>query len=562
MHKNQIEILQQKTKNLNILYVEDDFDSRKQVTQIFELLFNTITLADNGQEGLELYEKGEFDLVITDINMPKMDGITMSGIIKHKNISQKIIIVSAHDHGEYLLSAIRTGVDGFILKPVEIEQLLDSINKVATTISNEKLQQYYQEELEVEVAKKTRRLLEQAYTDDLTGVSNRKKLMMDLADDMEYKVLILLNIDNFEHINATYGYKNGEYILQKISEFFESNLHPKSNFYRFGYDEFAFLFLNSNLDEAADYAKNIQELISKHPIVYENVSVKFTATIVLSDGKENLLRQAYIAFKETRQISKNRIGIYTPNSDLEIKHKKLQKYIHVVHDAIENKNIEPFFQPIINNSNKKIEKYECLARILNGDEILTPYQFIETAELTGMLPEITKIMIDKCFKYFQNRNEEFSINISEYDLSDNYLEGYLHDKVKEYSIEPHRVVLEVLEGISSAGAEKNYEQLVRLKEKGYQLAIDDFGAQNSNFERVHRLKVDYIKIDGSFVKNIDKDKNSYNVTRTIADFSKSVGAKVIAEYVHNEIISDKVLSLGIDYSQGYFFGKPTQHIVE
>jgi len=562
MHNNKIELLKQKTKNLNILYVEDDPDSRKQVTQIFELLFNSITLADNGQEGLKLYNNGEFDLVITDINMPKMDGITMSEKIKEIDISQKIIIVSAHDNGEYLLSAIRAGVDGFILKPVEIEQLQDSINKVATAITNEKLQVYYQEELEVEVARKTKKLLQQAYTDDLTGLKNRKKLMMDLSNDAEKKVLLLLNIDNFDHINATYGYKNGDYILRLISKFLENNLHPKCSIYKFGYDEFAFVFLNSTLNEAADYAKNLQKLISRSPISYENISIKFTVTIVLSEGVENILRQAYIAFKETRLISKNRIGFYDPNSNLESKQRTILKYIHIVDDAIENRNIEPYFQPIINNTTKKIEKYECLARIHANNEVLTPHLFLETAELAGMLPDITKIMIDKCFKYFQNRDEEFSLNISEYDLSDNYLIKYLHDKVLEYSIEPHRVVLEVLEGVSSAAAEKSYEQLVELKKRGYQLAIDDFGAQNSNFERVHRLKVDYIKIDGSFVKNIHKDKNSYNVAKTITDFSKSVGAKVIAEYVHNEIVSNEVLNLGIDYSQGYYFGRPTQFIGE
>jgi diguanylate cyclase (GGDEF)-like protein len=352
MHKQQIEMLKQKTKNLNILYVEDDLDSRQQVTQLFDMLFNSITLADNGEEGLQLYNKGDIDLVITDINMPKMNGITMSEKIKEKNPTQKIIIVSAHDNGEYLLSAIRAGVDGFILKPVEIEQFQDSINKVASAIINEKLQLFYQEELEVEVAKKTRKLLQQAYTDDLTGLNNRKKLMMDLANNNEKKVLILLNIDNFDHINSTYGYKNSDYILQQISKFFEKHIHPDCTLYKFGYDEFAFVFLNSTLDEATAYANDLQKLISKSPISYENVSIKFTATIVLSEGTSNILREAYIAFKETRQISKNRIVFYNPKSELETKQKTIQKYIHIVHDAIENRNIEPYFQPIINNATK------------------------------------------------------------------------------------------------------------------------------------------------------------------------------------------------------------------
>jgi EAL domain-containing protein (putative c-di-GMP-specific phosphodiesterase class I) len=165
-------------------------------------------------------------------------------------------------------------------------------------------------------------------------------------------------------------------------------------------------------------------------------------------------------------------------------------------------------------------------------------------------------MIEKSFDYFKDRTESFSINISEYDLNDGYLGDFLKRAVETSGIDPSRVVLEVLEGISAHGAEKSLDQLMAFKELGFGLAIDDFGAQNSNFERVHRLQVDYIKIDGSFIKQIHEDSNSFCVAKTIADFSKSIGAEVIAEYVHNESVQEKILELGIDYSQGYYFSQP------
>ena len=290
------------------------------------------------------------------------------------------------------------------------------------------------------------------------------------------------------------------------------------------------------------------------------MNVKFTATIVLATGKKDLLKHVHLAFKETRAIGKNRIGTYHHDSGLEEHQKMLQSSMYILSEVLVNDMVVPYFQAIVNNKTQDVEKYECLARIIHNDEVLTPDFFIETAELTGLLPDITRIMIRKSFKYFKTRTEDFSINISEQDLNNNYLYEFLQDNIDKYSIKPSRVVLEVLEGVSTNGAEKNFDQLIALKELGFKLAIDDFGAQNSNFERVHKLKVDYIKIDGSFIKNIDTNTMSYQVAKTITNFSKSIGAKVIAEYVHNESVQNKIIELDIDYSQGYYFAEPLYKI--
>jgi len=551
--------LKDRTKNLDILYVEDDPASRQQISSIMEMLFASLTVGEDGMEGLELYKNSKFDLVITDINMPNMNGIEMMKQIKAINPMQKVIIVSAHDSGEYLLSAIRAGVDNFILKPVEMEQFQEVISKVATIIHNEKLQEHYRQELEAEVTEKTVELLQQAITDDLTGLYNRKKLNMCLEKPGK-KILMMLDVDNYDNINVTYGYNNGDIILQKIAQFLKENLLDDSVLFRLGHDEFVFLFEHNTIEEIELYAKEIQELISRKPIEYEETQVRFTATIVLAEGDKDLLKDVHLAFKRTRTIGKNRIGIYYPDIELEQHQKYIQKCIYMLSDAIKKQHVVPYFQPIVNNKTNEIEKYECLARIVNESGVKTPVQFIEAAELSGMLPDITRIMIEKSFDFFKDKSEEFSINISEIDLNNNYLVDFLKEQALKFKISPQRVVLEVLEGISASGAQKSVEQLMALKEYGFQLAIDDFGAQNSNFERVHKLKVDYIKIDGSFIKRIDNDSNSFHIAKTIADFSKSIGAKVIAEYVHSEEVYNKVLELGIDYSQGYYFSEPIPEI--
>ena len=137
---------------------------------------------------------------------------------------------------------------------------------------------------------------------------------------------------------------------------------------------------------------------------------------------------------------------------------------------------------------------------------------------------------------------------------------YLVNKAKEFNINKNRIVLEVLEGVGQISNSIILDKLILLKKLGFQIAIDDFGTMNSNFERVALLNVDYIKIDGKFIKNIDKDRKSFAIAKAITDFAKSIEAKVVAEFVHSNDVQKVVEELGIDYSQGYLFDEPTEDI--
>ena len=209
----QLSDLKDITQMLKVLYVEDDLSAREKVGNILKLFFNKISVAKDGLEAWDIFQNDNFDLIITDINMPRMNGIELIKKIKSIKQNQKIIIISAHDRGDYLLSAIEIGVDNFILKPVQMEQLKSVIYKVSTFIHNENIEKFYQIELEKEVKNKTKELMHQSITDKLTGLYNRNKLQMFLAEHKN-RVLMLLNIDNFDNINATYGYTDGDINLK------------------------------------------------------------------------------------------------------------------------------------------------------------------------------------------------------------------------------------------------------------------------------------------------------------------------------------------------------------
>lgn len=212
--------LQDKSKNLSLLYVEDDIDTRTQFITMLEVLFKNLSVAVDGQDALKKYKEKKFDLIITDINMPNMDGIELIKNIRQINKDQRIIIVSAYNNSSYFIDAISLNVDSFILKPIDPEQFYNAISKSFETFMAQKLFHRYQEELEEQVVSKTKELANSLVIDKLTGLRNRKAMFMELEKSL-FNTSMLININRFEHINVIYGFHVGDQLLKKLSEFLQ-----------------------------------------------------------------------------------------------------------------------------------------------------------------------------------------------------------------------------------------------------------------------------------------------------------------------------------------------------
>ena len=236
-------------------------------------------------------------------------------------------------------------------------------------------------------------------------------------------------------------------------------------------------------------------------------------------------------------------------------------WMHRVRAGLERDEMVPFFQPIVHSATGQVYKYECLARLMDGDRVIGPGTFIEQARQVGVLPQITRRMIAKAFQAFSGGKEAFSLNITEEDLKEEYLDPYLAEMERRYQMAPERVTLEILESISVSDSQSVLGQLDRLRSRGYRIALDDFGTEHANFSRIMDLQADYIKIDGRFIKNIDTDPKSYQITRAIAGLARNVGSKVVAEFVHSAQVYRKILELEIDFAQGYYFGEPAKEVL-
>lgn len=397
-------------------------------------------------------------------------------------------------------------------------------------------------------------LLTNFYYDSLTGLYNKVKLEQ-LVQTQEEQTLILLNVNNFSYINTAYGFKIGDELLKKLAHVLKEDFGYEYTF-RINSDEFAVLF-----DHAVDIeyvVSKIRDYFYRTKLTIKEITLNISFSYGASIDTKHLIRNTAIALKKAKNSGKNTLHIFNKN-DINYTHR--QAFVdsnNLLYNALNEDRVIPYYQGIRNNISGEISKFEVLARIIDGEEILLPINFIEHAKLSGLSTEITKIIIDKSFQEMSKNSYTFSINITEEDLNKNYLLEYLQEKTSKYGIKPDRIILEVLEGVSLTGKINHVEQLTTLKANNYSIAIDDFGSEYSNFERVLDLEIDYLKIDAKYIHDIDTNKKSFEIARAIAFFAKNTNIPCIAEFVHKESIQDIILDLEIDFSQGFYFSKPSK----
>lgn len=401
----------------------------------------------------------------------------------------------------------------------------------------------------------------QFYQDQLTGLKNRRKIFEDVQD-CKYCYLAIINIDSFNQINDFYGNKIGDLILVEIGKRLSALLYNSGcELYRYGGDEYA--IVTKNFDSAIDFeivVLNAIKCVEEKIIVEIDKEISLNATAGIAIGGDDILMNASVALKKAKK-NKKRYLIYEENMFAAKEYENNIKWSNILKEAIQDNRLIAFYQPIKNTKTDKIEKYETLIRLRDKDgSIISPYFFLDIAKKIKLYPYITKKVIDESFKTFESNEYEFSINLSVNDILNEETIEYIKDKVKN-SPASKRVVFELLE---SEGIE-NYLEVINfidfIKIYGAKIAIDDFGTGYSSFEHLIELKIDYIKIDATMIKNIDKDKNIELIAETIVEFANKLGIETIAEFVHTQTVYNKVKEIGVTYSQGYFLGEPREKII-
>jgi diguanylate cyclase (GGDEF)-like protein len=397
------------------------------------------------------------------------------------------------------------------------------------------------------------------YTDLLTKFPNRKALIEDLRkDELDIKSLAIIDINDFKEINDFYGNKVGDYILKGVADLIQDKIkfYQNMRLYKFPSDIYCISNSSSNEYEFKDVIKNIVEDINEKVFIGDTFEIDTRATAGISfSPKNNKLITADLALQAAKANHQLYIIFYEELDNLR-EYKNNMEWAKKLKIALAKDNIVVHYQPLVNNHTLKVDKYECLVRMIDDDDkVISPFFFLDVSKKSNQYIKITKRVIKKAFKEFEKLPFEFSVNVSYDDISEKDFLPFVKEQVELFNV-ANKVVFEILEdeGI------KNYDILINfineVKAMGCKVAIDDFGSGYSNFEHLLKMKIDYLKIDASLIKNIVKDENSYKITKTIIEFAKSLNLKTIAEYVENKEIFESITKLGATYSQGYFFSAP------
>jgi len=407
-----------------------------------------------------------------------------------------------------------------------------------------------------------RKFKEQIYTDQLTNLPNRLRLLEDLDKRVQDKSsMILINIDSFGMINEYFGIEAGDCLLKQITIWLKKRLPTKdSKVYKLDSNIFG-IFINSKLSytELKDYLKLLNSSIHREKFHFKEEEISITFTLGAALNTDMIFKHSYQVLKNAKD-AKIPYAIFTFDPLMDIKSERNIKISRYIKEAIEQKMIIPHFQPIQNVKTKEIEKFESLMRIKCKDNtVKSPNEFIPIAVKTKLYPRLTRIMVKNCFEYFHHTFCEFSVNISTKDIINKKTSYYIIDQMLKYDIGPW-VVFELLESEDIKNYTEVYEFIDKVKSLGARIAIDDFGTGYSNFDHILKLQVDYIKIDGSLIKNIDINHDAEVIVQTIVSFSKDLGIKTIAEFVSNRSIYAKIIELGVDYAQGNYIGSAKDKI--
>ena len=420
------------------------------------------------------------------------------------------------------------------------------------------------------IAKKIYDLYYRINHDPLTGLYTYMTLRDDLLKYPNH-VIAVMNISNFKEINSFYGLELADRILYSIATILKKYFKSENYLlYRIAGDDFAILWADytdrsifvKKLDDFLDY------LGKKEILVDGYTYINLTATIGIAfsyDGAKYSMVNALMALHHAKEY-KNPIVIYNKNLPTLSVLKNNIQYTEIIYHALKNQDIIPFYQKIEPAQDSLIQtetrhKYEALMRIKDKDShIVPPSAFLEIAKRSNAYLKLSKLMIEKSFAFLSTRDDlVFSVNLSLEDMSSPEFSMWFMDRIVRYNLEG-RVVVEITEQESIEDFDSVSNFVASVKELGVKIALDDFGSGYSNFSILMQLQINYLKIDGSLIKNIDKDQNAKIIVETIVRFAKLLNIYTIAEFVSSQEVYEVVKKIGIDYVQGYYIGKPLQHI--
>lgn len=425
--------------------------------------------------------------------------------------------------------------------------------------------------------KMMKNLRKMAEHDALTGLYNRQFFMNELEKNVERIsrgaqlkcALMYIDLDNFKFVNDTLGHLAGDRVLIEVTAMLNQYISKTDMIGRIGGDEFGILLENVSNRQAMKAAEHYRKQLTSYIFKYggKEIDIGCSIGIALFDedivSKEDILARADIACHIAKNAGKNRVHVYKPDDQSN----RISMYADIgwarqIKESIEQNKFVLARQPIVDTITGKLLSYEILLRMRdNNSDIILPSGFLPSAQRIGLMVDIDKWILGQAISSLKHELStdpliRYSINLSAKAICDPEILMIITEAIVTNQIEPNSITFEITEDTAIANMDMAVRFLHQLEELGCKTALDDFGTGYSSFSYLKDLPVDYVKIDGSFVQNIDKDKLNFAMVKSMNEVAHATGKKTVAEFVKNEDILNQIKVIGIDYAQGFHIGKP------
>ncbi len=431
----------------------------------------------------------------------------------------------------------------------------------------------------------TRELSWHASHDGLTGLINRRAFEAGLAHalagakaDGLHHALLFLDLDRFSIINDSCGHAVGDLVLQLLAKVLQTHLRESDTLARLGGDELGILLTACPLHQALGVADGIRQAIKDFRFPYDNRALELGASIGLvpidqnSSSVTELLIAADHACSVAKEQGRNRVHLYSGSDAAMARRQGDMRWVARLNEALELQQFRLFAQPIVPLHDGGAGHEEVLVRLAAGDELIMPGDFIPAAERYDLMAHIDRWVIEHVCRHIAAEREQvlqfetagrlapapprmYAINLSGTSFNDDSMVAHIRHQFATWAIDPATICFEITETAIIANLDKAQLFIASLRTLGCRFSLDDFGSGLSSFAYLRSLRVDYLKIEGAFVRDIAVNSINHALVRAINEVGHVMGIRTVAEFVEDQATLDAVRSLGIDFAQGYAVGK-------
>jgi len=557
--------------SLRVLLVEDSEDDAMLLKRELQRADYdpTILRVDCGPSMQYALKHQNWDVVVTDHNIPGFSSEEAIAIAVEIKPDIPVIIVSGSIGEDIAVAAMKMGAHDYIMK--------DNLKRLVPAIERE---------LREAEMRRSHRIAEAtiyhlAYHDQLTGLVNRNEFDRHLnnaldsakCDDISH-VLLYLDLDQFKVINDTCGHQAGDELLSQLAMLLREKVRGNDVLARLGGDEFGLLLENCPLKKAKKIAEDLRGLISDFRFVWRDKSFSIGVSIGMakitkdSQGADEVLGAADIACYAAKDMGRDRVHVYMDDDSDLLRRQTEMQWVSRIKDALEEGRFVLHQQQMrpLTRLNGTTSYSEFLVRMLDEhNNIIMPGAFIPAAERYGIMPLLDRWVVNEAITYLadyfpanEKNDSVFFINLSGHSLGDSGFSAYIRQQITDHNILPELLCFEITETAAISNLSEAVKFINEIRGFGCQFALDDFGSGLSSFSYLKTLPVDYLKIDGSFVRDLEVDPMNFAIVQAINEIGHVAGLHTIAEFVESEDTLDSLRGIGVDIVQGYCIGRPQE----